>query len=319
MPVASTFRRWISERLPKLLPGGERDHLPVVLHRKRIYILPTRHGVFFAALLLVMLLGALNYNNNLALLLTYLLSGLLLMATFHTYRNLAGLEIASCSANPVFAGSDATVKLVLKNSQARWRCMVRVHLVETDYAITVAPEDQVNLVMKQGTATRGWQSVSRIRLYSIFPLGFFCAWSWLDDAAAVLVYPRPEPGSPPLPRSQKAEHGAIAGESDELKGFRPYRPGDPMRLIGWKALARTDQLWSKEFEGREVGQLWFDFNELNELDLESRLSRLARWIQDAEAQKLSYGLILPDQTLAPAKGEHHYHRCLRALALFNAI
>lgn len=317
MPVELTPQRWISERLPKLLPGRKRDRLPVVLHRKRIYILPTRHGLFFVALLFVMLLGALNYNNNLALLLTYLLGGLLLMATLHTYRNLAGLEITSCRAEPVFAGDNARIKLTLKNTASRWRCMVRARLLDTDYALSVAPDAQADLVMKQRTVKRGWQPLDRVRLYSLFPLGFFCAWSWLDDAGRVLVYPRPESGLSPLPQSQRAEQGPIAGESDELRGFRPYRPGDPLRLIGWKALARTDKLWSKEFEGRQQGTLWFDFSELNALDLESRLSRLARWIQDAEAQRQSYGLILPDEVVSPDQGDHHYHRCMRALALFK--
>ena len=46
--------------------------MPKRLDRHRIYVLPTGFGLFLAALLAVMLLGALNYNNNPALLLALL-------------------------------------------------------------------------------------------------------------------------------------------------------------------------------------------------------------------------------------------------------
>ena len=50
------------------------EQLPMQLNRRRIYVLPTGFGLFLAALLAVMLLGALNYNNNPALLLALLLA-----------------------------------------------------------------------------------------------------------------------------------------------------------------------------------------------------------------------------------------------------
>ena len=42
---------------------------------QRIYILPTRYGMIYATLVFLMLLGAVNYGNNPAHLLTFLLAG----------------------------------------------------------------------------------------------------------------------------------------------------------------------------------------------------------------------------------------------------
>ncbi len=42
------------------------------LDRRRIYILPTTYGYCYALTLLLMLLGALNYNNSMALPFTFL-------------------------------------------------------------------------------------------------------------------------------------------------------------------------------------------------------------------------------------------------------
>src|SRR3546814_7037817 len=56
-------------RIESLARPRHPESLPVALDRRRVYILPTAFGWFFLLLLLAMLAGALNYNNNPALLL----------------------------------------------------------------------------------------------------------------------------------------------------------------------------------------------------------------------------------------------------------
>ena len=58
--------------LANLIRSRRIDGGPVVLDRKRIYILPTRRGLLFAVFLLVMLLGSINYALSLGFVLTFL-------------------------------------------------------------------------------------------------------------------------------------------------------------------------------------------------------------------------------------------------------
>jgi uncharacterized protein (DUF58 family) len=44
---------------------------------------------------------------------------------------------------------------------------------------------------------------------------------------------------------------------------------------------------------------------------------MARWVLDAHAAGLSYGLRLPGETVEMAAGEAQRDRCLEALALFD--
>ena len=71
----SAWWRELRGRIDTWVPPRAPETLPVRLDRRRIYLLSTRFGLFFGVLLLAMGLGALNYNNNPALLLMLLLAG----------------------------------------------------------------------------------------------------------------------------------------------------------------------------------------------------------------------------------------------------
>ena len=80
------------------------DRLPVTIATGRVYILPTRAGAAFAALVFVMLVAGLNYANSVALMFTFLLAGLGLIAMHLTHRNLAGISVRSIASVNGFAG-----------------------------------------------------------------------------------------------------------------------------------------------------------------------------------------------------------------------
>nr|MBP7466348.1 DUF58 domain-containing protein [Pseudoxanthomonas sp.] len=62
MPAAAWHR--LREWLERFQRPRAPEPLPVRVDRRRIYVLPTRFGLFFTLLVLAMVLGALNYNNN---------------------------------------------------------------------------------------------------------------------------------------------------------------------------------------------------------------------------------------------------------------
>ena len=112
---------------------------------------------------------------------------------------------------------------------------------------------------------------------------------------------------------------------DNFAGIRSYQPGDPMRHLAWRQIARHDpalggQLVTKQFDGGAVAELALDFAALPaHLDLELRLSRLTQWVLQAEARALPYRLTIAGHTHGPALGDAHRAACLRALALYGAV
>jgi uncharacterized protein (DUF58 family) len=109
----------------------------------------------------------------------------------------------------------------------------------------------------------------------------------------------------------------VASSGEDFAGVRPYQRGDQQKMIAWKLAARSDDLSVKLFDAEAGGELILDYLSLPKaLDVEMRLARLARWVLDAEAAHIRYGLRLPNETVAPANGAEHRARCLTALALF---
>jgi len=109
----------------------------------------------------------------------------------------------------------------------------------------------------------------------------------------------------------------VKGDED-FSGLRSYVAGDAMPRIAWKALAREQGLQVKQFSALQGQELWLDWSLLPNIATERKLELLTRWVLDADAHGLMYGLRLPDGELVPQHHAAHRAECLRRLALFGS-
>lgn len=296
------------------------DMAAITLHRGRIYILPTRLGLAFGAMLLAMLLGSLNYSNNLGLALTFGLGALALVAMHVCHGNLKGIVATRAGTEPPFAGHDARFRLTIHNPSRA----PRIDLELSNHHCSAAPasidgDGSVTLDLALPTSRRGRVRLARCEIATRYPFGLFRAWAVLHPDADCLVYPRPAEVAPERPRAPADGSGAHAGKGDDdFAGLKDYHPGDPPRHIAWKALARGGELLVKEFAGAAAVTPWFDLAATPGRDLETRLAVLARWIVDAAGAGLAFGLRLPGIEIEPQPGPAQRERCLAALAEFEA-
>jgi len=291
---------------------------PLAIAGRGIFILPTPAGFGLAGFILLLLATATNYGNSLVFLLAFALTGLGLVAMLETWRNLAGLRVRAGATRPAFAGSPAGYDLWLEaGDRDRWALRLAP---ESGPAVTLGRVGRlpVRAHLERPAARRGRQPLGRVRIESRFPLGLFRAWTRVDFDTEALVYPRPAGhGEPPAGRARQPSAEGDAGRgADDFRGYRNYHPGDPPRQIDWKAFARTDTLWTREFGGDRSERCWLDWA-ATAGNTEQRLSQLCRWVLDAEAAGLEYGLRLPGITLEPGRGPGQRSRCLSALALFE--
>ncbi len=304
-------RRWARKR-----QGTDPESLQ--LESRRIYILPTRAGLIFALIVFVMLLGAMNYSNNMGFALAFLLAGTGIVSIHHCHHNLVGLKLKSLGAMPVFSGDPLQFRFVLHNTgnDTRWQLELGWD-GESPARIELEPGEHRSVQLALHTHHRGLAHAPRIQLRSNYPLGLFRAWAWIDMELTGLVYPTPANearGASTGPASQRIAGHDTSGD-DDFFGMRPWRPGDPPRRIAWKAYARSGQKLVNEYRSGTAMPLWIDWESEADADPEQQIARLTRRVLQADTGGWNYGLRIPGYTVVPGRGPQQLHESLKALAL----
>ena len=309
------------------------DELPITLTHDRIYILPTRRGMIFIFGLLVMLVTSMNYALGLGYGLCFLLTGLFSAALLATYRNVQSITLTAIDARQCSVGESLEYELELHNPNR-----LDMHVISisdrdgnsSDLPYLASQQSQHTVIRKAATK-RGWQTLGRLRVRSEYPLGLWFAWGYWHVPSRALVLPASEQAAPEVPDTQaehndegSAENHSGQSASGEIHAIRPYRSGDSLSSIHWKASARGMGLHTREFETnlspQSVELHWNDTASLS--DTEQRVSRLAAWCRQCDSESQPFSLQLPglaalsniDDSNQPAD---HLQDCLKALALFD--
>src|ERR1044072_127668 len=219
-------------RAPAALPKRPRnwarkrhaiDPDPRLLSGRRIYIVPSSLGIAFALMLFAMFLGAMNYANNLALGLTFMLGALSLTAMHYCHRTLARVHIRSAASEPVFAGQVARFRLALENDAKVARHELAI---ANEYGLSTAariePGARVVLDLKMPAPQRGLLQLDSFEITTRHPFGMFRAWAYLNMDIRCVVYPKPSArGLPPPP--PPTDTGAPQGTARRGRGLRARR------------------------------------------------------------------------------------------------
>jgi uncharacterized protein (DUF58 family) len=310
------FDRWVLDRVRRRRGFAE---LPLTLEYRHIYVMPTRFGFGFGFLLVLMAIGGLNFNNNMALMLGFLLAAIAQLTTLLAYRNMVGITVEAIRASPVFAEEPASFKVLLRNPGDRSRFAIQSVSPEAVDCTDIEPQNSGQLSLLQATFQRGRMKMSPFRIENRFPLGLFRAWSVIIPTAHCLVYPKPALKPPPLPKTGRGEFGAAhRGEGDHFHGLREFQPGDPLSRIAWRTSARQQKLYSRVMESPSEEACELNWYLLGGGGTEEKLSILTAWVLRAERRQIPYRLEMPGAARPADLGEDHQQACLEILALFKS-
>lgn len=289
---------------------------------RQLYILPSRYGLMYAALLIAMLIGSINYANNLGFLLTFFLAAIGIITMVHSWLNLLDLQLQIHRLQPVFAGQPLLLKVEVFNASDRMRGSLRItaagfesSFVEQD----IEPDSNLLFILSLPTKRRGPVSISQLKISSHFPFGLFTAWCYVRQPVNAIVYPQP---SLPYPlqfsyADENSANGSRGEGNEDFHSHRNYFVSDSPRHIDWKVFAREKGLKVKQFAGSETATLWFSLEQFRDKPLEQAISLLTRGIIEADKNGFEYGLILAGEAIPLATGHQQKQRCLKALALFG--
>ena len=200
----------------------------------------------------------------------YLLSGtglaLIGTAIMLPVRSLQGLTVERAVIEPVHAGACLKLALTLTNRTATVKALLQVQdpipqtlgqPARTSIA-TIPAQGTHAWTYELDTHQRGIYRWQTLDLRTAAPLGLFWCCRARMAAAEAIVYPTVLslsqcPIIDPMVKAQNLQfqHQRLrpqAGNEGATRSVRPYRWGDPMRLVHWRTSARHNELRTRELE-----------------------------------------------------------------------
>jgi uncharacterized protein (DUF58 family) len=310
------WQAWLERRIP-----GANE---ITLTLRSIFIVPAKVGWAFLVLLALLLVTAINYQNSLIYGLTFWLFSVAMSAQLFTYRNLSGLTIKTSYSINGFSGSFVEIPIRLSDKK-RDHPGLMLHWSSRgqDDRIMIADvtgDQEQEILLPFQLPQRGYLHTPRLRIETRFPFGFYKSWTWLRLKTPGIVYPKPiiTPFIASIGEGDDMPTDAnLSIGNDEFIGLRNYRPGDSLKHVAWKYLAKGKGLLSKEYDNQQISMQWLDWFSLQGMGIEERLSHLTGWILQAEQQGRAYGIKLPHLEIKPNVGDAHRDDCLKHLALYG--
>lgn len=299
------LRQWLRNRMLQWLGRRQPATRELVLRQKFLFVFPTRYGFALIGLVVLLYLLGTNYQNNLILLQSYFLLGLIILSIGLSFKNLQGLTLTVTPAPAVFQGEDISITLQLSQRQQRQQILFKLN----KFSLMCAQLPDM-IMLKLPAQSRGYYQLPRFSISSIYPFGLVRCWSYPLLQQHYWVYPMPKHQDNYLPPD------ADAGEL-QWSHLSPYQAGDPLKRIDWKRLARQPQqpvvkVFSNILPEQQRVLL---LPTLSGIALEQALSDLTAQIIDLSQLRQSYALQLPNQLIEFGTGPEHRRRCLEALTL----
>ena len=323
--INTGFERWLLRRNPQQF-----EHQ---LSSRNIMIYPSRFGFAYLVFVVVLFLLATNYQNNIILLLSYLLASLFITVMLHSFYNVTQLSFSSHAQQSGYTNDTLFFPIYVKTTKIHFdiNAFFNDHGVASKAAKIQRCQSGSNVLTLAYKATsRGKHSLGRVTVFSEYSLGLFISKSILDFGHCALVYPQPKVfhlggltkhlrNNNYITNNLQTSHEKGSDDFFELKRFVI---GEPNSSIAWKHLAKGRGRFSKHYHQYQSKILWLSIHDMPGNLIEQKLSYLSFLVGELTMSNQEFGLVLSNDVndknlnLAPNTGINHQHACLLALALY---
>jgi len=306
------FNRWLKRRIP-----------PASVHKltnRNIFIMPTRFGFVYLIFVLLLFLLATNYQNNVIMLLSYLMASLFITTMMRSFYNVSGITLSAEKNAAGYAKQSITFP-------------IQVSFPNKRFDLNFCFDNQQVLHLSQGEQgdqtvyvcclyeNRGIYRPGRLKMSSEYSLGLFKTWTRIDFDQQCSVYPE----AIPLSNRKSNFTGTVNEHSlsnnskpgiDDFYELKPYIPGEPLSRIAWKQFARGQDRLTKHYHQQQGTTCWLTLMDMPDHGVEKQLQYLCFLINEYNHAGQTFGLDLGHEKIAPSQGENHFKQCLMALAIY---
>lgn len=281
--------QWIAKRF-------QVDSVKTLL-QKDVLVFIYKQGFLYLVLILITFIAGINYGNNLILGFCFLLSAILCISFYLTFKQLHDLKIEIVMPEVGQVHQPSIIKLMLKQHDKTVRYL-RIQSSQQEQMIYVNQVQQT-IELPVLPQQRGLYEFGVIKVYSTYPLGLVRAWTYLYPKQKIWIAPKAHDW-----RKEHKNQPTMAHDSlDEFKELRAFREGDSYQNVAWKQVARGQGFFIKMFEAQANHQhLEIDYQQIPALGHEEKLSFMMGLVEQCEQLGDDYALILPHARLECGQG-----------------
>jgi len=281
----------------------------------------TKAGWIYIGLTVLLGVAAVNTGNNLVYLVVSAMLSFMVISSFLARRNLSGLDLEVELPEEVFAGVEFPLKVKLKNGKKLLPSFLLVFSFEGKRQVVpyVDRDGSVEFHLLHTYGERGKKEISGFQVCSVFPFNFFFRCVFYGKKIPVVVYPKPVPCPFPYEEIGRSKNmGSFTvnktGYGEDLLSIREYTAGDPLKLIHWKASAKTGELKTKELSENTVPPVVIDLDRLSG-SREDRISCATYLILQLYRESVPFGLKIGKKFFKPEFSRRQKATLLTELAL----
>jgi uncharacterized protein (DUF58 family) len=289
-----------------------------------VYIFPSKFGATFLFSIAVLLVGSINYANNLGFLLTFFLLSVFMVTLFETWSLLTDIKLYAYPITPVYAGDSATLGYRIESTRDRF--IGNLTLTDdrkTTSTISYVPGKANNIQIARRMKRRGIYPTGIYRMECVYPLGLFRSWFYFQSVGSICVYPSPATSDIPhssllgVIEKESAEAVFSTTDTNNIIEFKRYQAGDSPRSIYWKSFARGLPLMRIVYGNVAQDNVVLDINKMPALDIEGKLSNMVYCCLYLSQRNINFGIKLDQMNIKPGIGEVHLAHVLEYLAGYN--
>ena len=299
--MQSAWQKWIQKRF--------QVNQAKTLAQKDVLIFIYQQGFLFIFLIFITFIAGVNYANNLILGFCFLISAVLCISFYLTFKQLYGLNIEIVVDEIGQVGQDIQLSLYFKQDKAQLRYLY-IECGEQVEKVYISETSQIH-TLKFHAEQRGEFRVPHLKIYSVYPFGLVRAWTYLYHQKSSWIAPRAEFSESNHNKYQNRFHA----DMDEYRELRNYQLGDSLQAVSWKQVARGQGLYIKVFEQHQDEQrAEIQYTQMPSQSHEQILSLMMGLVEQCEQQQMPYKLVLPQSDLDFDCGEKQLVHAKRLLA-----
>lgn len=304
------------------------------LKQNEVLVFIYQQGFLYLVLILITFIAGINYANNLILGFCFLISAILCISFYLSFKQLHGVTLQVIVDDVGKVNEAFQVKIILQQQPVNPKFLnfkIKDSIAhdhkssigkKTDWTSknTQSIDDvhsflfdekqqsfELNFIPKQ----RGQFEIPPIQIYSTYPLGLVRAWTYIY--LPKMYWIAPEAKALTLNFQTSSNNGEP--DLDEFKELRNFKIGDSLQSVSWKQAARGQGLFVKQFEDLvDAHAMQIEYAKMPSSDHEEKLSFMMELVDQCEHAQTPYSVILPHAQTENGMGAVHYSHIKTLLA-----